>query len=109
MTWTRQKPFEGKVHHGCLNCGGTEHIADLRMLVAVGFGYAAVTKDGDEVWSESGQEDQDCYDLAHWEELAAADPDHDWQVKVHGPLRGFTYQRHDPGKWVLVDSNEGFA
>lgn len=109
MSWTKLPPFAGKIHHGCLNCGGTDEIAPLDMVVAVGFGSASVTRDGDEVWSESGNEEDDYFPLSHFEALAAADPDHDWQVSLQGPMRGRVYQRHDVAKWVLVDSNEGFA
>lgn len=109
MTWTRVAPHSGPVHHGCLTCSRTDEIADLRMTVAVGFGSASVSRDGEQIWFETGDEDQELYNLAHFEALAAADPDHDWQVCLHGPLRGMTYQRHDVGKWVLIDSNEGFA
>lgn len=108
-TWKKLEPYSGKVHHGCLNCGGTDEVAPLDMIVAVGFGSACVTKDAQEVWSESGAEEQDFYELSHFEALAAADPEHDWQVSIQGPLRGRTYQRHGAGHWVLVDSNEGFA
>lgn len=46
---------------------------------------------------------------AQAEELAAADPDHDWRIMIYGPLSGRTYQRHAPGSWVMVEQNEGFA
>lgn len=107
--WKRLEPWKGVIHHGCLHCGGTEKVAPLDMIVAVGFGSACVTKGPEEVWSELGSDDQEFHDVAHFEALAAADPDHDWQISLQGPLRGRTYQRHGVGRWVLVDSNEGFA
>ena len=82
----------------------------MDMIVAVGFGSASVTRDGECIWEESpGDEEGDYHDVAHFERLAAADPDHDWQITMYGPLWGSTYQRHDEQMWVLVDSNEGFA
>ncbi len=110
MTWEKLPPFAGEVHHGCATCGGTELVAPLDMLVCVGFGSAVVTRDGEEVWAElSVDDEQETHDVLHFENLAAADPDHDWRIDIQGPLRGRTYQRHDAARWVLVDSNAGFA
>lgn len=110
VTWEKKPAFTGTIHHGCLNCGGTEEIAPLTMVVAVGFGVACVTRDGEDVWREQGDLDEEAFhDVAYFEALAAADPDHDWQIDLQGPMRGRTYQRHDVGKWVLIDSNAGFA
>lgn len=114
MAWEKQKPYEGKVHHGCLNCGGTHDVAPMDMLIAVGFGSAVATKDGKVVYDEadvmrgSGNMD-DLATLQQIEDMAVADPDHDWRVELHGPLRGREYQRHDAGHWVLIGSNQGFA
>ena len=33
----------------------------------------------------------------------------DWRIVLHGPLSGRTYQRHGPGRWMLVEKSEGFA
>ena len=46
---------------------------------------------------------------AQAEAMAAADPDHDWQIALEGPLSGRTYQRHGPNEWALVEQNQGFA
>lgn len=43
------------------------------------------------------------------EALAAADPDHDWRIQLHGPMGGQEYQRHDVGQWVYVKRIPGFA
>lgn len=43
------------------------------------------------------------------ERLAKKAPDHDWRIVLYGPLHGEIYQRHGKGKWVLVESNQGFA
>jgi hypothetical protein len=105
----RLPPWDGEVHHGCATCSHTPTVAPLGLVVAVGFGSAQVTRDGAQVWFETGDEEQELYDVLHWEELAAADPEHDWRIEMNGPLRGMTYQRHGEAKWVLVDSNPGFA
>lgn len=116
MAWTKVEPYQGTIHHGCLNCGGTHDVAPMDMLVAVGFGYAAVTRDGHEVYQEdinamlnSEDDDEALPTLEKFEAMAKADPDHDWRVVLHGPLRGREYQRHGEAHWVLIDSNQGFA
>ena len=82
----------------------------MRSRIAVGFGYAAVTKDGEEVWSEGyGAPWNKLPTLRKFENMARKDPDHDWRAIMHGPLHGEEYQRHGKGKWVLVESNQGFV
>lgn len=114
MAWEKVEPFVGKKHIGCLNCGPTEDIAPMDMVIGVGFGMAIATKDGEVVYDEmdvmrGGGDFDDLAELRQIEEMAAKDPDHDWRVKLHGPLRGSEYQRHDTARWVLIESNQGFA
>ena len=79
-------------------------------MIAVGFGYAALHRDGAPVWSEDeAVSDNSMMTGADAEALAAQDPDHDWRIVLHGPLSGRTYQRHGPGQWMLVERNDGFA
>jgi hypothetical protein len=81
-------------------------------VIAVGFGFAACTKDGQVVLEEPQGDDTDWDDYptgADAENLAAADPDHDWRIQIEGPLSGRTYQRQGEGNWVLVEQNVGFA
>lgn len=75
----------------------------------MGFGMAALTKDDECVWMEQNHEWDECMTVAQAEELAAADPDHDWRIVLHGPLRGSTYQRHGEMQWMLIEKNQGFA
>jgi len=81
------------------------------MGIAVGFGAAYVTKDGVEVYDGEAdwQNEKEPKTVAEIEEIAAADPDHDWRIVKYGPLHGETYQRHDKDRWVCVESNMGFA
>jgi hypothetical protein len=88
-------------------------------VIAVGFGCAQATRDGECVadgevafivrngipermpeWSLTFQDIED---------LAMLDPDHDWRIELNGPLHGETYQRQGPGVWVCIETNEGFA
>lgn len=81
-------------------------------VVAVGFGSAALCRDGHEwVNGEDRIRDGNEEELtgAECECIAAADPDHLWQIVMHGPLSGATFTRQDDGRWILTDSNEGFA
>lgn len=94
----------------CLCCGVIASKFPPDGRIAVGFGCAMLTKDGAPLFEErDGMEWEDCMSGEQAEALAAADPDHDWQITIHGPLSGRTYQRHTPGEWVLVEQNEGFA
>lgn len=115
MAWEKVPPYTGKKHIGCLCCtDGTPDIAPMDMVIGVGFGAAYASKDDETVYDEmtvmhGGGDFDDLATLQQIEDMAVADPDHDWRVVLHGPLRGRTYQRHEAGKWVLIESNQGFA
>lgn len=70
-----------------------------------GFGIVTLTRDGVEVRRIVNG----VATVADFETLAAEDPDRDWRFEVYGPLSGAVFQRHDEEKWVLVESNKGFA
>ena len=108
MSFTKVAPYQGEVHQGCLNCAPVEKLASMDMLIAVGFGYAGVIKDDEQIFFES-VDDTRYHSLQEFEDMALADPDHDWRVILDAPLRSRTYQRHDVGKWVLIESGMGFA
>lgn len=105
------KPAIEGTYGGCLNCGPRPSFFPADEIIAVGFGYAALHKDGQPVWSEDEAGDnEDAYMTGEQAEaLAAQDPDHDWQIVLEGPLSGRTYQRHAPGEWALIEQNQGFA
>ena len=96
----------------CLCCPPIYAEAPPDKLIAVGFGSADVTCDGRVVYVEPVNDDDsgegDFWDFARAETEAAKDPDHDWRASLFGPLHGETYQRQD-GKWLLVETNQGFA
>lgn len=95
---------------GCPCCSTACQLAPMDMVIAVGFGCAMATKDGEVVYSEDPNgEWEEMMTVGQLEEMAAADPEHDWQIVKHGPLHGETFQRQGPGKWVCVESNQGFA
>lgn len=78
--------------------------------IAVGFGSAGYSKDGETLWDEgmAGEEDG-LPTVADVEQLAAADPDHDWRIFFFAPLYEAEYQRQGEGVWVLVRKGMGFA
>ena len=49
--WTKLPPIEAH-YGGCLNCGPRPAQFPPEGVVAVGFGYAALHKDGEAVWTE---------------------------------------------------------
>lgn len=101
-------PFSGAIHQGCLCCPPVTAKADLSLIVAVGFGYAAITRD-DEVIFEERDDDEEWHDLREFEKMAQKDPHHDWRCILDAPLRYRAYQRHAKNTWVLVESGMGFA
>lgn len=116
--WIKLPPVASdKIHHGCICCSNVQQIAHKGMWIAVGFGDAHVSKDGEPIWNESDEShkaegenrNENLWTLEDAEQAAALDPDHDWRIVKFGPLHGEVYQRQEPGKWVLIESNMGFA
>jgi hypothetical protein len=120
--WLPPITAEERLPHGCLVCevaGAKPLTFPMDGLIAVGFGFAACTKNGRPVLEgpqlsydendEPVEEELDYPTGADAELLAAADPDHDWRIIIHGPMSGRTYQRQGEANWVLVEQDEGFA
>jgi len=108
-TWEKLPAIKGG-HGGCLHCGYQHDVLPLDAIIAVGFGSAGVTKDGECVWDEQDAGDGDEYmTCGQAEMVAAADPDHDWRIYLFAPLSERHYQRHGPNHWVLIEKGEGFA
>jgi len=110
IAWEKKPAIEGK-HGGCLNCGPRPSFFPADGLIAVGFGYAALHKDGKPVYQEptGDYNDDDLMTGAQAEQVASLHPDADWRIVMHGPLSGRTYQRHAPGQWALIEQDQGFA
>ena len=94
---------------GCLNCSTAAIVAPMDMIIAVGFGSAIVTKDGELIYDEQRIEDEKYWTVQDAENLAVKEPDCDWRIEKFGPLHGETFQRQGDGNWVCVESNKGFA
>lgn len=106
--WVKMPAIEGK-HGGCLNCGPRPSFFTPTMRIAVGFGVAKLERDGETVWTESGEDFDECMSGEQAEAIASADPDHDWRIVLDAPLSNRTHQRHGPGEWVLIEQGMGFA
>lgn len=96
MPWERMLALEGK------DCFKPDD------LIAVGFGNATLTKDGMVVYSEPFTGDNYMTGMEA-EQLAAADPDHDWRIKLYAPLWDAVWQRHGAGVWAMIEHGQGFA
>jgi len=115
VTWTRLPGLSvSTLRSGCLCCGSREALLAPDALIAVGFGYAAVTCNGEEIWSENRNMPNATSNDDYWtcriaERFARSDPDYDWRIVLQGALSDATYQRHGIGRWVLVHQGRGFT
>ena len=110
MTWTKLPALPGK-NNPCAFCPPILAKCDMHKTIAVGFGDAHVSRDGECFYDgeralHEGMEPKQLYQI---ERKAARDPDHDWRLHLFGPLHGEVYQRQGDKTWVLVEKNEGFA
>jgi hypothetical protein len=110
MVFEKLPVIESKdLHVGCLNCSTAAIVAPMDMLIAVGFGSATVTKDGELVYDEMSISGENYWTVQDAENLAIKEPDCDWRINKEGPLHGETFQRQGDNNWVCVESNRGFA
>lgn len=109
-TWEKETTIQGGPG-GCLHCGYQHSTLPLDALIAVGFGEARVTKDGETVFDELDVYDdmEKCWHCRDAEEAACADPDHDWRIHLVAPLSERHYQRQGVEHWVLFKKGIGFA
>ncbi|MGL4230894.1 MAG: hypothetical protein ACRCWJ_05950 [Casimicrobium sp.] len=109
-SWEKLPAIQGNLG-GCLNCGVRPGLFPMDGIIAVGFGYAALHKNGRPVYMEPNNphDGEEFMTGLKAEMIAAQDPDNDWQIVLEGPLSGRTYQRHGPVEWVLIEENQGFA
>ena len=109
MAWEKLPPLtEAGLRSGCLCCGEASVVLHMDDVIAVGFGSAQCTRDGEYVIGEDAT--NGLYPrVGEAEALALEDPDHDWRIHLFGPLSEFEYQRQDVRRWVLVRRGEGFA
>jgi hypothetical protein len=119
----KHEPIVEGGQNPCYCCPIIPKQATMEKVVAVGFGSATATRDGDLVADGEGCGSRGPYfvrdgrphhieeyiTFGDIEEIAVRDPDHDWRISLHGPLHGEVYQRQGVGKWMLIERDEGFA
>lgn len=108
MPFEKMKPIKGG-HGGCLKCGRQYEQLPMNALIAVGFGFAAVTKNGRVIYDESWFGDGRFWTVQDAENEAIKDPDNDWRIHLVAPLSERHYQRQGEGLWVLYEKGRGFA
>lgn len=87
-----------------------DNLFSMDGVIAVGFGYAGVTRDGEQVYQEPQMDNgEEPMTGAQAEALAAENPHHDWQITLVAPFYERTYQRQGIRKWVLIEQGPGFA
>lgn len=93
---------------------GTEVYANMDDVIAVGFGVAQVTHNGEEIFDgerifKSAESDDDLLTFRKAETAAAANPDGTWEVLLLAPLGMQKFRREAPDRWRLVEAGKGFA
>lgn len=110
MSNCEHKPIIEGGPNPCPHCPPIPTQARMDKLICVGFGCAQLHCDGKMIADgEQWAEGDGFLRFSDAEEMAIADPCHDWRVILHGPLHGETYQRQGDGIWVCIERNEGFA
>lgn len=99
-------PIEGKAYCGC-GCGRRASHARMSEHPHPGFGAVTFTRDGH--YGGSTLDHDPAATFQDFEDVAAGDPDHDWRIRIDGPLSDYTYQRQGEGLWALVEQGQGFA
>ena len=109
MVWEKMEPIKDG-ESGCLCCGDAREILPMNAVIAVGFGSATVSKNGETVYDEGDCGSEEEYWTAQMaEDMAKVDPDNDWRIQMFGPLSESEYQRQGDGHWVLYAKGQGFA
>lgn len=100
-----------KVHQGgCLCCPQTEDVLSMDEVLYYGFGGYTVKKDGEVFYKGDSDGNFNTFKrLKDIEEDAALEPDAKWEVVLFNPLRGATWERRPNGRWILTETNIGFA
>jgi hypothetical protein len=108
MSYEKMEPIKGG-SGSCLNCGYQYDVLPMDTIIAVGFGYATVTKNNEEIYNEINVEDENYWTVQDAEDEATKDPDNDWRIHLVAPLSERHYQRQGEKHWVLYKKGMGFA
>jgi hypothetical protein len=107
-----------KTEHAALRAVGapavlTRHVDETTLapetLIAVGFGYAALTRDGTPVFEADCGDLESAISVRDAEAMAAAEPHRDWRIHLVGHLDERHYSRRADGRWTLYSRGYGLS
>ena len=78
-------------------------------LIGVGIGYAALTRNGQAIYEESGKRQCELMTVAQAEELAQREPACDWRIHLVAQLENRHYRREGARMWVLYERGYGMS
>jgi hypothetical protein len=78
-------------------------------LVAVGVGYAALTRDGVPMFEAECGDLEQAISVRDAETMAAAEPARDWRIHLVGPLDERHYRRQPDGRWTIYRRGYGLG
>ena len=78
-------------------------------LVAVGFGYAALTRDGVPVFEADCGDLERAISVRDAEAIAAAAPEHDWCIHLVAQRDERHYRRVADGRWTIYRRGYGLS
>jgi hypothetical protein len=86
-----------------------EDLLPLDAQVAVGAGYAALTRDGVPVYEAECFALEDVWTVRDAERLAAREPGRDWRIHLVALRDERHYRRTADGRWVLYERGSGLS
>lgn len=95
--------------HGATARLEEEKILNPDALVAVGIGYAALTRDGEAVYEAECGELEHGMSVRDAERIAATEPQHDWRIHLVALREERHYRRDADGRWHLYQRGYGLS
>jgi hypothetical protein len=81
----------------------------LDAQIAVGAGYAALTRDAVPVYEAACFALEDTWTVRDAERLAAREPERDWRIHLVALRDERHYRRSDAGEWILYERGYGLS
>ncbi len=109
MLEMKKEMYTGVIHQGCWLCANPKKVLEMSTKLSVGFGDCRVTFNGETLWyEEPGMKWEQAPTVEKFENMAKK-KEGDWEIIFYTSLHGEVYQRHGKDKWVMIESNMGFA
>jgi hypothetical protein len=86
-----------------------DEVLALDAQVAVGAGYAALTRDGVPVYEAECFAIENAWTVRDAERLAAAEPERDWRIHLVALRDERHYRRRGDGRWLLYERGYGLS